>query len=71
MPDHEDGPAEAVVEHLAECTGAKAAIIVDGSADEVIARLTAAGWGVSDRMDYVGGKRIRYITVPGRARAAE
>lgn len=61
---HDDTPAGVVAEHIAECTDAKAAIVVDGSADEVIASLVAAGWGLSERVEYVAGKRIRYVTVP-------
>ena len=59
------GP-ETVAEHLANCTDAKAAIVVDGSADDVIAQMTAAGWTLEERVDHVAGKRIRFLKMPAR-----
>lgn len=56
--------ADAVVEHMAQCTDARAALVVDGSADQVIADLAAAGWTVYERVDYVAGKRIRFLSPP-------
>lgn len=58
--------ADAVAEHLSQCTDAQAAIVVDGSADEVIAGLMAAGWTAYERTDYVAGKRIRFLSPPPR-----
>jgi hypothetical protein len=56
--------AETVTEHLADCTDAKAAIVIDGSADDVIAQMTAAGWTLEERVDHVAGKRIRFLKAP-------
>jgi hypothetical protein len=58
--------ADLVVEHLAECTDAKAMIVVDGNADDIVARMVAAGWGLRERTDHIAGKRIRYLTGPGQ-----
>lgn len=69
-PGTPDG-ADAVAEHLAECTGAKAAIVVDGSADDVVAKLLAAGWTLDERTDLVAGKRIRFLRMPGSAEAGQ
>lgn len=60
----EMSPAEVVAEHIAECTDAQAAIVVDGNADEIVQRLQEAGWGISERVDIVAGKRIRFMTLP-------
>jgi hypothetical protein len=63
MPD--DGLTD-LVEHLRDCRKADAALVVDGNADDVIANLLAAGWTWSTRQtDYIGTKRIRYLTPPG------
>jgi hypothetical protein len=56
--------ADILAEHMAECTDAKAAIVVDGSADEIVARLLAAGWTMDERVDHVAGKRIRFLRTP-------
>lgn len=56
-------PAEILAEHVAGCTGADAAIVVDGNADSVIEALVADGWELTDRVEYVEGKRIRYVRV--------
>lgn len=63
MPAEPTG-ADVIVEHMAECTDAKAAIVMDGSADEVIARMVAAGWTLGERVDRVAGKRIRFLSAP-------
>lgn len=55
---------ELIVEHLRECLDAKAAIVVGGSADEIVADLLAAGWTLEERVDYVAGKRIRTLRLP-------
>ena len=60
----QDG-AQAVADHLVNCTDAKAAIVVDGNADFEVARLLAAGWILQERVDYVAGKRIRFMSPPG------
>jgi hypothetical protein len=61
-------PAAAVAYHLKHCAQAGGAIVMHHpgeSADEVIARLTAAGWTLQDKTDHVAGKRIRYVVPPG------
>lgn len=57
-------PAEIVAEHMAECTDAQAAIVVDGNADSVIANLLADGWTLKERVDLIAGKRIRFVSPP-------
>lgn len=64
MKHQEENPADAVADHVAECTDARAAIVVDGSADDVVARMIAAGWTLEERVDLVGGKRIRFLQAP-------
>lgn len=59
-----ENPAEIIVDHLKNCTDARAALVVDGNADEIIERLHAAGWGLEEKVEYIGGKRIRYMTLP-------
>lgn len=70
-PEPEPGkrPAEIVAGHLTQCTDAQAAIVVDGNADDIIARLLADGWTWSERpAEYGFGKRIRYLCPPERLR---
>lgn len=64
MPEHERTGADVVVDHMVQCTDAKAAIVVDGNADDIVARLVAAGCVLRERTDYVAGKRIRFLEVP-------
>lgn len=61
-----EGPtgADALVEHLTECTDASAAIVVDGNADDIVARMIAAGWSLRERVDLVAGKRVRFLEPP-------
>jgi hypothetical protein len=66
MPGQVDGGPEIIAQHLKDCTPAKAAVIVDGSADDLIAGMTAAGWLLGERVDRIAGKRIRFLTVPYR-----
>jgi metallophosphoesterase superfamily enzyme len=56
--------AQVVVDHLTQCTDADAAIVVDGNADPEIAQLLAAGWTIEERVDFVAGKRIRFLHPP-------
>ena len=56
-------PAEQFAQHLRD-DGAQAAIVVDGSADDVVAELVAAGWTLEERVDLVAGKRIRFMRMP-------
>lgn len=60
--DELDGP-EALVEHLKECRQVDAAIVADGNADELLARLIGEGW-TYDGVEYVAGKRVRYLVPP-------
>lgn len=63
-------PAAMLADHLAACHEADALLVVDGSADEIIARLVAAGWTLSDEPpEITGGKRIRMMTPPRPIRA--
>lgn len=58
-------PAEQIAEHLRDCAKAQAAIVVDGSADLIIAELLIAGWRWASRPpERIGGKRIRYLEPP-------
>lgn len=57
-----DGP-EALVEHLKECRQVDAAIVQDGNADELVARLIGEGW-TYEGVEYVAGKRVRYLVPP-------
>jgi hypothetical protein len=56
--------AETIAEHIQECTDARAALVVEGSADKIIARLVQAGWTLQERTDLVAGKRIRFLKMP-------
>ncbi len=56
--------AKDLVEHLIGCTNADAALVVDGNADDIVAELTASGWALSERVDLVAGKRIRFMVPP-------
>lgn len=63
MGEHElDGP-EALVDHLKHCREVDAAIVMDGNADELVAGLLAQGW-TYEGVEYVGGKRVRYLVPP-------
>lgn len=57
-------PAEQVTAHLRDCMHAQAAIVCDGSGDDVVTTLVAAGWTLDERVDYVAGKRIRTLNPP-------
>jgi hypothetical protein len=69
-PVNEMTGAELVAAHVAECTEACAAIVVDGSADDTIDRLVADGWTNTGKVEYIAGKRIRYLVPPGRVALA-
>lgn len=55
---------DAVVDHLKDCRDGQAAIVCDGSGDDVIETMVNAGWTLDDRVDHVGGKRIRTLNAP-------
>lgn len=65
MSTPDDGPV-VLIEHMTVCRGAQAVIVVDGSADQVIAGMLAAGWTLQEGTDYVAGKRIRFLSLPGK-----
>jgi hypothetical protein len=51
-----------ISEHLKD---AQAVLVVDGSANEVIAQLLATGWIWADRPTvHCTGKRVRYLQAP-------
>jgi hypothetical protein len=56
------GP-EDLVAHLKDCRQVDAVIAQDGNADDLVASLMAAGW-TYDGVEYVAGKRVRYLTPP-------
>ena len=56
--------ADAIVEHLTECTEADAVLVVDGNADDIVTRMVAEGWTLRERIDLVVGKRIRFLEPP-------
>lgn len=57
--------ADGVARYMAEESGAKAALVMQsGSADETIETLIAGGWTLSDDVEYINGKRIRYMVPP-------
>jgi hypothetical protein len=51
--------------------GADAVVVVDGSADDVIAQMLADGWTLQPGVDRVAGKRIRYLQPPAQPAAGE
>lgn len=57
--------AQALVDHLRECRGVKAAIVGDTGVDmtATVQKLIAAGW-TYDGTEYINGKRIRYLRMP-------
>lgn len=59
-----ENAADRLVEHVAECTGAQAMVVVDGNADEIVTRMVEAGWTLDERVDLVEGKRIRFLIPP-------
>jgi hypothetical protein len=64
MSDYPASNADLLIEHIVNCTPAKAAVVVDGSADDIVAGMVAAGWTLGGRVDRVAGKRIRFLTPP-------
>jgi len=57
--------AEVIAEHIKTCTDAQGVVVMDhGSADPVIRQMLDAGWKLSEQVDYVGGKRIRFMEAP-------
>jgi hypothetical protein len=64
MTTHQGDPAQILADHLAECTGADAAIVADRNADDVVASLAAAGWTLDEGAEFIAGKRIRMMHPP-------
>jgi hypothetical protein len=64
QPEQQRSGADVMLEHIQECTPAKALVVVDGSADDIVARMQAEGWTLSERVDRLLGKRIRFLTPP-------
>ncbi len=70
MITHDPDPATALAEHMRDCRGADAAIVMQsGSADPVIASMLADGWTWTNgteaaSTERMNGKRIRYLTPP-------
>lgn len=59
---------EELVEHIKNCMGVDASIVVDGNADSLIENLEASGeWRFTGRVEYVAGKRIRIMERVGDA----
>jgi hypothetical protein len=56
------GAAE-LADHLKNCRQVDAVIAGDGSLDEVVESMIAAGWTYSG-VEYVEGKRVRYLSAP-------
>jgi hypothetical protein len=63
MSDERKTGAEALVEHLVECRDVTAAVVVDGNADELVAKMLAEGW-TFEGTEHVEGKRVRYLVPP-------
>lgn len=61
-PTYEEA-GRVIAEHM-KTRGVSSAVVVDGSADDIIARFTAEGWELDEGTDYVSGKRIRYLRPP-------
>lgn len=62
--DPPPSPAAALAEHLTTCHPVSAAIVMQsGSADPEVAKLLAAEW-TYESVEYVAGKRIRYLRPP-------
>ena len=55
--------AEELADHLANCRKVDAAVVVDGSADQLVAQLMAEGWRYAG-VEHVEGKRVRYLRPP-------
>lgn len=67
MADNPSDPtglaAQRLVDHLVECREVDAAVVVDGNADELVAKMVAEGW-TFEGTEYVEGKRVRYLVPP-------
>lgn len=64
MTDEPKSGADIVAAYLKDCVKADAAIVVDGSANETIARMLAEGWTWDGTAEVVAGKRIRVLVPP-------
>ena len=59
-----DGSPQRLADHLVNCRKVDAAVVVNGSADDLVAQMIAAGW-TYEGAEYVEGKRVRYLVPPG------
>lgn len=57
------GP-QALAAHLAGCRPVQAALVADGSADDTVTAMLAAGWTLEPGTELVAGKRVRYLRPP-------
>lgn len=64
--DAHQGGYDLAVDAVCDALGDADGVIVahQGSADDVVATMVAAGWTLSDRVEYVAGKRIRTLIPP-------
>lgn len=60
----EPSGVDVLVEHMTQCVKPDAALVVDGSADTLIANLLTAGWTWDGNVEVVAGKRIRNLVPP-------
>jgi len=63
-PETARSGADILLDHITRCTGADALLVVDGSADDTITQLLAAGWTLDEGSEVVAGKRIRTVHPP-------
>lgn len=55
--------ARRLADHLKDCRQVDAAVVVDGNADELVAKMLAEGW-TFEGSEHVEGKRVRYLVPP-------
>jgi hypothetical protein len=58
-----EAAAGRLADHLKNCRGVDAVIAGDGNLDEVVNTMIAAGWTFNG-VEYVEGKRVRYLVPP-------
>lgn len=63
------GAAE-LADHLKNCRKVDAVIAGDGDLTETVETMLAAGW-TYEGVEYVEGKRIRYLKAPGEQKTIE
>lgn len=72
MTDGSGAAAQNLVDHLKRCRGVKAAVVGDTGVDmtPTVESMLAAGWTYGG-VEYIGGKRIRYLLAPRSAPGSE